>query len=156
MEFNATFFATIISFLVFVYLMNKILYEPVRKIVTERENFIEGNYSDAEKNQQEAEELSNEKEEKLVEAKEDARIKYNEIVSGFKDKKNDILNNAQKEASDNLEHAYSELEGDANSAKESLKNSIKDLANDIVEKVIGYRSEVQNFDDEAVNNILYK
>ena len=156
MEFNATFFATIISFLVFVYLMNKILYEPVRKIVTERENFIEGNYSDAEKNQQEAEELSNEKEEKLVEAKEDARIKYNEIVSGFKDKKNDILNNAQKEASNNLEQAYNELEGDANSAKESLKNSIKDLANDIVEKVIGYRSEVQNFDDEAVNNILYK
>lgn len=156
MEFNATFFATIISFLVFVYLMNKILYEPVRKIVAERENFIEGNYSDAEKNQKEAEELSNEKEEKLVEAKEDARIKYNEIVSGFKDKKNDILNNAQKEASDNLEHAYNELEGDANSAKESLKNSIKDLANDIVEKVIGYRSEVQNFDDEAVNNILYK
>lgn len=156
MEFNATFFATIISFLVFVYLMNKILYEPVRKIVTERENFIEGNYSDAEKNQQEAEELSNKKEEKLVEAKEDARIKYNEIVSGFKDKKNDILTNAQQEASNNLEQAYNELEGDANSAKESLKNSIKDLANDIVEKVIGYRSEVQNFDDEAVNNILYK
>ena len=32
---------------------------------------------------------------------------------------------------------------------------LNDLANDIVEKVLGYRSEVAGFDDEAVNKILY-
>ena len=31
-----------------------------------------------------------------------------------------------------------------------------DLANDIVEKMIGYRSEVQGFDNDAVNRILYQ
>ena len=30
-----------------------------------------------------------------------------------------------------------------------------DLANDIVEKVLGYRSEVQGFDNDTVNDILY-
>ena len=35
MEFNGTFFATVISFLVFVFIMNKLLYEPIYKIVKE-------------------------------------------------------------------------------------------------------------------------
>ena len=33
---------------------------------------------------------------------------------------------------------------------------MNDLANDIVEKVLGYRSEVQGFNDDAVNEILYR
>lgn len=155
MEFNATFFATIISFSVFVYLMNKILYEPICKIVTERENFIDGNYSDAEKNQNEAAELNSEREEKLDEAKEDARAKYNELLSDYKGERADIIQNAQNEASENLEQAYAELDNVSNETKESLKGSMKDLANDIVEKVIGYRSEVQDFDNDTINEILY-
>ena len=47
MEFNATFLVSAISFIVFTILMNKILYAPLEKIVDERENFINGNYSDA-------------------------------------------------------------------------------------------------------------
>ena len=43
MEFNATFLATIISFIVFVFLMNKILYAPILNIMEERKNFINDN-----------------------------------------------------------------------------------------------------------------
>ena len=55
-----------------------------------------------------------------------------------------------------IENSRIELENVSNEVKQSLKGSMTDLANDIVEKVIGYRSEVQGFDDEAVNNILYR
>ena len=65
MEFNATFLATIISFLVFVFLMNKILYEPMRKIVSERKNFIDENLSAADTNHKKAEAISKDKEAKL-------------------------------------------------------------------------------------------
>ena len=51
---------------------------------------------------------------------------------------------------------YETLKNVSNEAKESLKGRMKDLANDIVEKVLGYRSEVQGFDDDSVNNILYR
>ena len=40
--------------------------------------------------------------------------------------------------------------------KEALKGRMTDLANDIVEKMIGYRSEVQGFDNDTVNRILYQ
>ena len=51
MEFNATFLATIISFVLFVILMNKILYAPILNIMEQRKSFIYGNYSDDKKNE---------------------------------------------------------------------------------------------------------
>ena len=65
MEFNATFLATIISFIVFVILMNKILYAPILNIMEERKNFIDGNYKSAEENNAKSQKLTQEKEEKI-------------------------------------------------------------------------------------------
>ena len=47
MEFNATFIVSIISFVVFVLIMNKIFYVPITKIVEEREKKLKENYDDA-------------------------------------------------------------------------------------------------------------
>jgi len=156
MEFNGTFFAAIISFLVFVFVMNKILYEPVRKIVNERNNFIEGNYNSASENNAKADELSLKRDEDISAAKEDARVKYNDIIAGFKDKRAGIVKDAQNKSHDELEQAYRNLNNVSNEAKENLKWKMTDLANDIVEKVLGYRSEVQGFNNDKVNEILYQ
>ena len=45
MEFDATFLIAVISFIVFVLLMNKIFYAPVLKIMQARQSFVEKNYS---------------------------------------------------------------------------------------------------------------
>ena len=155
MEFNGTFFVTIISFILFVFFMNKMLYSPVRKIVNERNNYIQGNYDKAAENNQKAEELSKNREEKLVEAKDDAREKYNELLSEYKNERADIVNNAQSESNAELNIAYEKLNDVSNEAKEGLKSHMTDLANDIVEKVLGYRSEIQGFDNTKVDDILY-
>ena len=155
MEFNGTFFAAIISFLVFVFVMNKLLYIPVHRIVNERNNLIDGNYRSANENNSKADELNAEREKTLVGAKEDARGKYNEILAEYKDKRSDIVKNAQQKSHSEIEQADSDLNNVANEAKENLKSKMTDLANDIVEKVLGYRSEVQGFDNDKVNEILY-
>ena len=156
MEFNATFFVSIISFIVIVLIMNKLLYEPVHKIVRERNGFIDGNYDAANKNNTKADELEKEHDEKIVEAKENARGKYNELLSDYKEQKASVIKNAQEKSHDELERAYNDLNNVSNEAKESLKWKMTDLANDIVEKVIGYRSEVQGFNNDKVNEILYQ
>ena len=43
MEFNATFLVSAISFILFVFIMNAILYKPVIKIMEEREAFLKSN-----------------------------------------------------------------------------------------------------------------
>ena len=156
MEFNGTFFVVIISFIVFVYLMNKLLYEPVRSIVQKRREIIDGNYSDAETNNQRSQELTEEREEKLISAREDARVQYNETLNEFKSKKSEILEKANDETKNELKSAYDNLNNVSNDAKSKLKNSITDLANDIVERVLGYRSEVQGFNNDKIDEILYR
>lgn len=155
MDFNGTFFATIITFIVFVFAMNKVLYEPMRKIVTERRNFVDGNYSAAAECDKKAQELEDNREEKIVEAKDDARKKYNELLGEFKAERGEKIKTAQEASANELEQEYAKLGEISNEAKERLKESMNDLANDIVEKVIGYRSDVQGFDDNKVNEILY-
>ena len=155
MDFNGTFFAAIISFLVFVFIMNKLLYEPVRKIVNERNNFINGNYESANNNNRKAEELSKERDEKIAASKENAREKYNEILAEYKEQRTNIVKNAQNESHKELEQASIDLNNISNETKESLKWKMTDLANDIVEKVLGYRSEVQGFNNDRINEILY-
>lgn len=156
MEFNGTFLATIVTFVVFVFLMNKVLYRPILGIMEEREKFIGENYRNADENNSKADELEAQKEERLVVAKNDARNRYLCLLDGFKAKKNDIVNNAQNQAKENLEKSTEELNNESNQVKEGLKSKMTDLANDIVEKVLGYRSDIQGFDDNKVNEVLYK
>lgn len=40
MEFNATFIITTISFILFTFIMNKIFYAPLGKIIDERQNTL--------------------------------------------------------------------------------------------------------------------
>lgn len=155
MEFNGTFFVAIISFLIFVFVMNKVLYVPVRKIVAQRREFIEGNYSDAEENNKKAEHLEQNREDKLIETKDSARKQYNEMLNEFKSERAEIVQSARQQAGNELDEESVKLTNVSNEAKDRLKGSMNDLANDIVEKVIGYRSDIQGFDDNKVNEILY-
>ena len=150
------FLVTIISFVLFVFVMNKILYEPINNIVAQRREFVDENLRTADINHKKANEISAQKEEKLKGARNDARNKYSDAVVDFKNKKNDILKNAQCDADNELMQTYENLNNLSNEAKEGLKGRMTDLANDIVEKMIGYRSEVQGFDNDAVNRILYQ
>ena len=117
---------------------------------------MDENLRTADINHKKANEISAQKEEKLKGARNDARNKYSDSVVDFKNKKNDILKNAQCDADNELMQTYENLNNLSNEAKEGLKGRMTDLANDIVEKMIGYRSEVQGFDNDAVNRILYQ
>ncbi len=155
MEFNATFLVTIISFIVFVYLMNKILYSPIQKIVTEREDFVNSNLKDAETNNDKAKALSEDRDNKISNARNDARLVYIDSLNGYKKQKDDYIHNTQEDVNNELNSAYQGLENLSNETKEGLKGKMTDLANDIVEKMLGYRSEVPYFDNDKVNKILY-
>ena len=156
MEFNATFLATIVSFIIFVFLMNKILYAPILNIMEKRKNFIDDNYKIVEQNDEKIQKLNQKKEDKLIEARNEAKEAYNETINEFKTQKTEIITLAQNSAKEELEKSRIELENLSNETKENLKNSITDLANDIVEKIIGYRSEIQGYDNKTVDEILYQ
>ncbi len=155
MEFNGTFLATIITFVVFVFVMNKVLYTPILEIMEKRKTFINSNYSDAKTNDEKSAILENEHQSKLNEARENARSKYLKSVDEFKSHRTDEINAVQSEVREVLKNANEELKHLSDSVKDELKGRMTDLASDIVEKVIGYRSEVQGFDNDKVSSVLW-
>ena len=135
--------------------MNKVLYAPILGIMQKRQDFIEDNYKCAEDNNAKIEDLTSQKEGKLVEAKNGAREKYLNSVSKYKDKKSKTVQKAQQEANETIEKSKLELENISNEVKEGLKSKMTDIAGDIVEKVLGYRPEINDFDNKKVEDILY-
>jgi len=83
MEFNGTFLATIITFILFVFVMNKVLYAPLLGIMEERKKFIDSNYKDANENDAKSAELVYEKEGLLPQA--NAYVKNIMSAGFFKD-----------------------------------------------------------------------
>jgi len=156
MEFNGTFLATIVTFILFVFLMNKVLYAPILDIMEKRRAFVDENYKNTEENNQKADELTKEKEDKLIDAKNDARKKYLEQLEDYKNQRTDIISNAQEVSKNELESSDKELENVSNELKNGLKSKMTTLAEDIAEKVLGYRTEIKEFDNSIVDDVLYK
>lgn len=61
LEFNATFLVSMISFIVFIIIMNAIFYKPILGVIEERENFINDHYNDAKNSKDKAQSLLEQK-----------------------------------------------------------------------------------------------
>ncbi len=137
MEFNATFVVSIISFLIFTFLMNEILYKPITKIVNERESLISENYDNAQKSKQKTSDIYKQKEDRLTQT-----ATYNKKLTAEK------MTEANNQAKVKIQEAKDTSVFQINSAKSDLQNNkltlesemnsrIDELADSISAKVLG-------------------
>ena len=136
MEFNATFLICAISFIVFVFIMNQILYKPVAKIVTERENYISNNEQCANSDTCKANELIKDKDEKIQVANKEAGKIILEKSNSAKDEKTHLLNNAQENFRQNVENNKKMLLQEKAQAKENFSKDVDEMTNTIVAKFL--------------------
>ena len=94
LEFNATFLVSMISFIVFIIIMNAIFYKPIFKVINEREKYINDRYDDAKNSKDKAQKLLDEKDKRLNETLFEAK----KIVS-------DRVNQANEEAKTKTDNA---------------------------------------------------
>ena len=136
MEFNATFLVSIVSFLVFMKLMNEIFYAPLTKIIEERENIVNKNYDDASFSRTKADEILKTKEFRLTEtAKQSRQImvdKTNEANNDYKLR----VDNARKDLNNRIGELKNELNNEEIDAKNVLNSQVEELSQNIVNKVL--------------------
>ena len=121
MEFNATFLISAISFIVFTFLMNVILYKPLENVVNERENLINGNYDDADKNKEKAKSLLDIVTEKLAKSKSDAKSVYNTEKQKAEDEVSKILADAKSKNNDFISESKNKLQEEAQKIEEQTE-----------------------------------
>ncbi len=151
MEFNATFLVSVISFLVFVAIMNKIFYTPLTNVVCERKEILDGNYHEAEKFNSDAEQILRERDEKLAEAEDQSR----KIITDKMDRSNAdskvLTSEAASKSAEEIKNRKSALADERISAKSELDSKVLGLAERISSKVLGF--DVKIDDTTQLNGI---
>lgn len=137
MEFNATFIASAISFIVFTLIMNAIFYKPLSKTVSERQKFVDDTLKEAKAHSEKSEALLKDKIKKLETTKHDARKIISEKSDEVKDQKSAMASEAQQKATQKIDSAKSELQKSKDEAQAVLSEETKNLAQDIASKILG-------------------
>ena len=135
-EFNATLLVCMISFVVFMFIMNIIFYKPISEIINKRENYIKENNLAADSYTQEAKKNTELEEEKLH----NARYKCRQVVKSEQEKFHAEADNeikaAKEKTKENISSAKSQLDNNSQEIKSVLNEQIiDDLAEAIAEKV---------------------
>lgn len=140
MEFNATFIVSIISFLLFVAIMNKIFYAPITKIVEEREERLKKDYDEAEQLSGEAESILKTREETLSKTSEEARKTISGKIEDFNNRSKAAITEAAKKSADEIKQRKDALQQTKVESETKLNSEVKDLANRIINKVLNENS----------------
>ena len=137
MEFNATFIVSMVSFILFTILMNKILYRPITQIVEEREKLINDNLQDAEISKTKAEEIYAGKEKRLNDvALENKRLMSEKLAEVNTQAKNQTTE-AKKNSIDSINTAKSEIAQKTATLEDEMNARVDEFANGITAKILG-------------------
>ena len=144
LEFNATFFVAMFSFIIFMMLMNSILYKPIARIQKERAELIESENNATKITEEKTESLKQQQQANIEKSRIIAKDNFNKKVSEYKERKETILTTAKDLAKKDLAIANAQLEGDEREARLILKSELKSLASTVASKVLGYETEVED------------
>ncbi len=154
MEFNATFIVAFISFIIFTFIMNIILYKPINDIVSKRKNYIDTNYDKAKDNSEKTKAILEDRKNQLAKARLGAKEDIDKKIGLIKNQREEITLKAQKEAKELVEQNRLQSINSSNEAKETLKVEIKNLAQMISDRFLNPEEKIADMDNNLVDKIM--
>ena len=149
-------FWTCIIFTLLIVLLRKFAWKPILTAVDDRNEQINSALKAADKARLEIENLNNDNERILLEAKSER----DQLLKEARDIKDNIINEAKEKASNEAENilnaAKSQIENEKMKAITELKNSVAVLSIDIAEKVLKNELKEKSNQEDFINSILKK
>ena len=147
-------FWTCIIFTLLIVLLRKFAWKPILTAVDDRNEQINSALKAADKARLEIENLNNDNERILLEAKSER----DQMLKEARDIKDNIINEAKEKASNEAENilnaAKSQIENEKMKAITELKNSVAVLSIDIAEKVLKNELKEKSNQEDFINSIL--
>ena len=147
-------FWTCIIFTLLIVLLRKFAWKPILTAVDYRNEQINSALKAADKERLEIENLNNDNERILLEAKSER----DQLLKEARDIKDNIINEAKEKASNEAENilnaAKSQIENEKMKAITELKNSVAVLSIDIAEKVLKNELKEKSNQEDFINSIL--
>jgi F-type H+-transporting ATPase subunit b len=127
----------VVNFLILLFILKKLGYNPVLQMLDERKKSIEDAINNAEVAKTEAEKMRKEYETRLAEAKQEVQDILAQATKLGEETKNDIVTNAQSEASRAIQKAQEEIGREKDRAIADLRDEVATLAILAAGKVLG-------------------
>lgn len=139
-EFNATFLVAMLSFSVFIFIMNAIFYKPILNIIRKRDEYINSNYEKAKNFKDKATSLDNIRIEKIQETHVLCRHEINEIVENSQSLANEKVQSVKDEVNAQIQSKKDSLNQEEEKLHEVVDSKVVDnLASSIASKLLGTR-----------------
>jgi len=135
-NFNLTIAIQMVSFLVFVFLMNRLFFRPIVRAIEARQSYLLDQQQKAADSLKETESLQRDYEARLKAAREEAQVIVQQASAEAESKRREVLAKASAEASVVLEAARGEIAAERDRALESLRGEVATLAGTISNKVL--------------------
>lgn len=137
MEFDATFVFATVSFIVFVFIMNAILYSPVLKIIQKRQNYVEENFAQAKETDYKVTKQIEYRNAELEKSRNKAQNSVADKMQELKAERSSKISAYKEESYENIAKERESLKQSAYDAKEILKEQVVDIAKGISIKILG-------------------
>ncbi|AET70897.1 ATP synthase, F0 subunit b [Desulfosporosinus orientis DSM 765] len=141
--FDYTLVATILSFLLLVWLLSKFAWGPLMKIMEERRNHIESMISQAESERQQAEKIKQEYQEEMRKARQEAQEVIAKATKISETRSSEILAVAHEEAEKIKKSALVDIERERDRAIADVKAQVADLSVLVAEKIIRQKLDMK-------------
>ncbi len=135
-QFDYTIVATIISFLLLVWLLGKVAWGPLMKVMEERRSHIESMLANAEKERQQAEQIKREYQEEMRKARQEAQDVIAKATKVSETRATEILAASHEEAEKIKRSALADIERERDRAISEVKAQVADLSVLVAEKII--------------------
>lgn len=134
-EFNATFLVAMLSFVVFIMIMNAIFYRPILNIMRKRDEYINSNYDEAKELSEQAEKLDIKKAETIQQTQNECRTEIKNVVENAKGLASKDVQDARTEVKNEIQLKKDSLVRESEALEGVLKSSVvTDLASSITSK----------------------
>jgi len=134
---NKTVFIQIVIFLIAIYILNKLVFEPFLNLIDRRDKLTRGAMEEAKEFEEKVAHIIEEYDAKLAEARVFAVEERNKIVQEGQSVAEGILTQAREETTELLKDAKSKLEADTQEIKNKVKSDVDTIAKDIASTVLG-------------------
>jgi F-type H+-transporting ATPase subunit b len=136
-QLNITLIIQLINFLVFLYLLNVLLYKPIMAKMRERADRIAKDRDQARQLQQDVENQENRHQEKLAAVRETASQEKASLMAEAKKREIEILDKARVAADKIVDDMRSAIKRESEQVRKTLKDEMTPLARSITEKILG-------------------
>ena len=125
------------NFVILLIILNRLLYRPLKKIIAERREKVEGSYARATELKAEIDEKMRLYQQQLNDAKALANEERNKLKKTAGETEATILSEAHGKATTRLQAIKTQVASEADEAGKILKSETKSLAGQIATKILG-------------------